>query len=384
VPTLVAPPPWCDSLGAPASKAEVPLRGPGWAWEADWAVEVRQGDGAGQQAAGSGQTDGGGWEYAVRFDQPHWSDSPRVRQKKVVGLRKRQLSPPPPLRLRIATRHSLAHRLRIVRTQPCTSPAATRMPRINSPQWPGGASAQMWLPPEIACGVASAYHRPSPGPHPRSSFHSPRSTHTHTRIHATACVPATPPPTPTYSHSPFPPPQVKAVRRRVWTRIQLPLRRDQPLDARLRQGGAAAAMVGLRTAVSSRAAPAAPPAISASRKTSARACGRGGVGGSAGGGLWGGRVLGRGGDAAARAPLLGGAAGVGVTAGVMVSAGVRVPPGDASDSSEDEEADATPPWLVGRPEAEGELEDIFSEASKPFERCAGGASRHPILGEGGT
>eukprot|EP00962_Isochrysis_galbana_P061044 scaffold36218_cov39-Isochrysis_galbana.AAC.1 len=68
-----------------------------------------------------------------------------------------------------------------------------------------------------------------------------------------------------------------------------------------------------------------------------------------GGGRWGVSMLDRAGEWAAPTPILG---------------------GNESCESDSSDEEAMPPWMEGRPEAEGELEELFSEASKPFERWA--------------
>jgi len=67
VPTIAVPPPWSDHRGAAKEKAEAVLRGAEWEWADEWTVQQ------------SKRTDGNGWEYAARFDQPHWAPNPRVK-----------------------------------------------------------------------------------------------------------------------------------------------------------------------------------------------------------------------------------------------------------------------------------------------------------------
>ena len=81
----MSPPPWCDPSSKPRSREEIPLRSEGWAWDADWQVEIRAGSAKGSLGPGasastlSSETDGSGWQYAKRFDHAHWSATPKVR-----------------------------------------------------------------------------------------------------------------------------------------------------------------------------------------------------------------------------------------------------------------------------------------------------------------
>jgi len=150
------------------------------------------------------------------------------------------------------------------------------------------------------------------------------------------------------------PGQVKAVRRRLWFRIQSPIQRDEPPDSKLRLGGAAAALVGLRSSSSRPSAARKPPnarnGASAKEKRHRAPMWTGALASK-----WAARTA-RGGRKIsvneAAAPLLG-----------------YVPLTNDCDasSSEDEEEQVTPPWLIGRPECETELESRFSKGAVPFE-----------------